>query len=356
MLTIKSFGNYFLSIFTKKQIMSRVITKVPRRLIFEESIEFVKKIKSLSLAEEFVFDFSDLYQIDPLSLLYVSSEIKNCRDYFSDSEFKLINYKGSNCSYMAHMGFFQAFGADYGNYPGEAGGNQKYLPINIINIPAIKDEAAELMINPAELMESRCRELATILTQDSNQGLIDVLTYCLREIFRNAIEHSEAYQFGYCAQYLPSKSEVSLAIIDRGIGLKDSLSQNPRLEIRNDLDAIGLSLMPGISGKVYPGQKRKQKGEWANSGYGLYMTSNICKNGGNFFIASGESGLLITDKITREMDTPVKGTALNLTINTKRLGSLKEMLKEIRDQIPTTTTTTTVPSPSTMGLKKSQSE
>lgn len=337
--------------------MSGVIVKVPRRLIFEESIEFVKKIKSLSQAEEFIFDFSELYQIDPLSLLYVSSEIKNCRDSFKNSEFRAINIKGSNCTYMAHMGFFQAFGVDYGNYPGQANGSRTYLPITILNIPDIKSEAADLMMNPAELMESRCQELATILTQNSNQDLVDVLTYCLREIFRNAIEHSEAFQFGYCAQYLPSINEVSLAIIDRGIGLKSSLSNNPKLEIRNDLDAICLSIQPGVSGKVYPGQKRKPKGEWANSGYGLYMTSNICKKGGRFFIASGETGILMNDKYTWEFETPIRGTALNLTINTKSIGTLENMLKEIRNSVDTTSTTTTSPpSKSTMGLKKSQSK
>lgn len=337
--------------------MSRVTIKVPRRLIFEESIDFVKTIKSLSLAEEFVFDFADLHQIDPLSLLYVSSEIKNCRDTFKHSGFRIVNHGGSNCSYMAHMGFFQAFGADFGKFPGEAPGNQKYLPITILNIDEIKEEASNLMINPAELMESNSRNLANILAQGSNHDLVDVLTYCLREIFRNSIEHSEATQFGYCAQYLPSKNEVSLAIIDRGIGLRKSLSNNPNLEIRNDLEAIELALQPGISGKVYAGQKRKPKGVWANSGYGLYMTSNICKMGGNFFISSGSSGRLMTDSFSRDFETPIRGTALNLTINTKRIGSLNKMLEEIRNQVTiTTTSTTTIPSKSSMGLKKSQLE
>ncbi|WP_092949868.1 hypothetical protein [Roseateles sp. YR242] len=35
-------------------------------------------------------------------------------------------------------------------------------------------------------------------------------------------------------------------------------------------------------------------GNWANSGFGLYMTNRICRNGGNFFIASGATSMLLT--------------------------------------------------------------
>src|SRR5690606_33162668 len=186
-----------------------------------------------------------------------------------------------------YMGFFQAFGMNFGKRPGEAKGSSTYIPINIYNTREIKQDARELMINPAELLESKAKEISNVLTRSEKGHLNEVLTYCLREIFRNVIEHSNAEQYGFCAQYRPSLNRVSFSIIDRGIGLKESLSENPTLELNNDEDAIRASLQPATTGKVYKGQKRKPKGEWANSGYGLFMTSNICKSVGGLLMAYG---------------------------------------------------------------------
>jgi hypothetical protein len=327
--------------------VDKIVVKVPSRLILMNSIEFVKELKSLPSVEQYVFDFSDLAHIDPLSLLYVSSEIKNCRERLKESHFTAINYDAPNCSYMAFMGFFQSFGLPFGNVPGQAKGSSSYLPITLLDVGALKKNANEHRIHPAAYMEAESRKLAEILIRNSDQKLIEVLTYCFREIFRNVIEHSESKVFGYCAQYLQYKNEVSIAIIDKGIGLKESLLNNPRLEVKNDRSAIDYALSPGISGKVYAGQRRKPKGDWVNSGYGLFMTSNICKNGGNFFIASGSSGLLITKNNTKELNTLVSGTAINLTINTFEIKSLSKMLDEFRDG---TFIENYVPSKSSMGL------
>lgn len=247
--------------------MTRKIIEVPSRLTFQNSIDFVKGLRALKPHQEFEFDFSNLNTIDPFSLLLVSSEIQRCRSRFEDSKFIATHF--DHCTYPAHMGFFQAFGVNFGKRPGEAKGSTTYIPINIYNTRDIRQEARELMINPAELLESKAKEIANVLTRSETGNLNEVLTYCLREIFRNVIEHSHADQFGFCAQYPPSLNRVSFSIIDRGIGLKESLSDNPTLVLNNDEDAIRAALQPATSGKVYKGQKRKPKGEWANSGYGL---------------------------------------------------------------------------------------
>jgi hypothetical protein len=227
------------------------------------------------------------------------------------------------------MGFFQAFGMNYGKRPGEAKGSSTYIPINIYNTQEIKQDARDLMINPAELLESKAKEISNVLTRSESGNLNEVLTYCIREIFRNVIEHSHSEQFGFCAQYRPSLNRVSFSIIDRGIGLKESLEHNPTLDLKNDEEAIRAALKPATSGKVYRGQKNKPKGEWANSGYGLFMTSNICKRGGGFFIASGDVGYYTSENKERILETPFIGTALNLALDTNRIKDLYTMLREI---------------------------
>lgn len=318
---------------------------VPSRLTFQNSIEFARKLRLIESYQEIEFDFTNLMQIDPFSLLFVSSEIQRCRSRLKNSKFTVTHFE--HCTYPAHMGFFQAFGVNFGKRPGEAKGSSTYIPINIFNTKEIKNDARELMINPAELLESKAKDISNILTQGEEGDLNEVLTYCLREIFRNVIEHSHSEQFGFCAQYLPTKHRVSFSIIDRGIGLKESLKNNPRLELNNDEQAIKAALQPATSGKIYKGQKRKPKGEWANSGYGLFMTSNICKRGGGFFVASGELGYYISENKERLLETPFKGTALNLALDTKRIKSLQTMLREIDDK---NINAKSKPSKSSMGL------
>ncbi|ADY30039.1 hypothetical protein [Cellulophaga lytica] len=325
--------------------MTRKKIIVPSRLTFQNSIDFVKNLRALEPHKEINFDFTNLVTIDPFSLLLVSSEIQRCRSRLKESKFMATNFE--HCSYAAHMGFFQAFGMNFGKKPGEAKGSSTYIPINIYNTQEIKKDARDLMINPAELLESKAKEISNILTRSESGDLNEVLTYCLREIFRNVIEHSHSEQFGFCAQYRPSLNRVSFSIIDRGIGLKESLENNPTLNLNNDEDAIRAALKPATSGKVYKGQKNKPKGEWANSGYGLFMTSNICKRGGGFFIASGDFGYYTSENKERILETPFKGTALNLALDTNRIKNLYTMLREIDNN---DIKSKSKPSKSSMGL------
>ncbi len=70
--------------------MTRKLIDIPSRLIFQNSIDFVKNLRALKPHQEFEFDFSNLNTIDPFSLLLVSSEIQRCRIRFEESKAKEI--------------------------------------------------------------------------------------------------------------------------------------------------------------------------------------------------------------------------------------------------------------------------
>lgn len=308
---------------------------IPSHLLFNETLIFIDSFKDLRQIKNYVFDFKNLRRIDPFSLLCLSSEMQIFKHNNPESKFSAKNYE--HRTYEAHMGFFQAFGLKYGKVPGEANNNNNYIPITLYNVQDIKNSARDLLIHPGEYLTDRADEISEILTRGSSIELKEVLTYCIREIFRNIVEHSHSTMFGFCAQYLPSLNKVVFAVLDRGIGINSSISQNPKLIIENDLQAIYESLKPGVSGKVYSGQKNKPKGDWANSGYGLFMTSNICKKGGSFFIASNSKGILQTLNSTKEFDLNIVGTGLILTIDTNRISNLKTMLTELREVVPVST-------------------
>ncbi len=311
--------------------MEKHYISVPEYLVFENTISFINSFKLLREQRIYVFDFESLRRIDPFSILLLSSELDIFKKNNPESKFSAKNF--DHCTYAAHMGFFQSFGLDFGKFPGEAKNNNRYIPLKIYTVSDIKQSARDALVNPGEILEDFAKEISTVLTQNSDKNLADILRYCIREIFRNIVEHSNTKKFGFCAQYLPSLNKVSFSVLDRGIGIKNSLSENPELTLTDDLTALKESLKPGISGKTYPSQINKPTGEWANSGFGLFMTSSICKNGGSFFIASGDSGIYLSQGNEKILNVNIQGSALNLTINLDKKESFRKILTNLHKEI-----------------------
>lgn len=309
--------------------MEAIVIPVPRRLTLESSVRFACELRDLKASGVYILDFNGVGRIEPFALLFLSSELQRFASKRRGSKFAAVNYEG--CTYAGHMGFFKSFGLDFGKSAGEAKGSGTYIPITIYDVEIIKQQAAENYEAVGAFVEKLAEGMAEILTRTGSGDLFDTLTYSIREIVRNVIEHSESNQFGFCAQYWPSYGTVELAILDRGIGIREGLSTNPHLQISDDHEALNMCLMPGVSGKAYKGARRNPHDVWANSGYGLYMTSRLCREGGSYFIASGDTGLYLSEEKKRYLETPFDGTAIKLTLNTQRLKSLSEMLGRYRD-------------------------
>ena len=78
--------------------------------------------------------------------------------------------------------------------------------------------------------------------------------FALNEIAENVIEHARSSIGAIAlAQVAPKRNEFIVAIADRGIGVRASLTQNPAYGgITDDLDALQLAEKRGISSKTAP--------------------------------------------------------------------------------------------------------
>ena len=261
-------------------------------------------------------------------MAYVANEMKRFRQSKAAVLFTALNYKDH--TYAAHMGFFQAFGLTHGNTPGQASGSSTYIPLTLLNVAAIQQEAAQRSVNPGDIIEEKASQIAQLLIRQPEGNLVDTLTFSIREIMRNVVEHSGSEFIEYCGQYWPSQNMVEVAILDVGHGVRFGLRNNPYLNIASDRDALHLALLPGISGKMYRGVKKRPNDAWQNSGFGLYMTSRICRAGGSFFIASDGAGLLLDHTGKHDRLTSYQGTALRLRFKTQTLTNYDEMLARFR--------------------------
>ncbi|NMY10623.1 MULTISPECIES: hypothetical protein [Pseudomonas] len=294
--------------------------------------DFCSEVESHAGKEKVLIDFSSMGRIEPFVMVYVA---KHIRDFNRTNKHTTVSCSGYiNKEYAANMAFFRAFGLKHGREPNCKDGTERFVPYTILRTQTIVDEAIKGGDLAQDIIENRSENLAKILSRETTGNLVDALTYSIREIMRNVLEHSESRSIEYCAQFWPSYNKVEIAIIDNGIGLKQSLSANPYIQVECDSDAIQQALMPAISSKNFKGAKIDKNNPWHNSGFGLYMISRICRLGGSFLLCSGDHGISLNEQGKQHIDLghQLKGTAVRLVLNTSKLTKLSEMLATFRDE------------------------
>lgn len=273
-------------------------------------------------------DFGESRWGTPFWFLLAASHINQFRAKSPTTRLSCSNY--GHLGYPAHIGFFQAFGLPYGNAPGAISGNDNYVPITVLPCADLRIEADRQGINVGELIEERASRLAHILCRGANDAVLETLTYCMREIMRNVVEHSETDRIAFCAQFWPARKCVEVGINDWGIGLRESLQRNPELSAATDADALRLALMPGVSGKGAIVKRLRHRTPWTNSGYGLYMTSRICRKAGSFLIGSGSAALQLSQSTEASAPWDHTGTAVRLELGVGNLDAISVALERFR--------------------------
>lgn len=280
-------------------------------------------IKHSAKESNFILDFSHVTFVQPFSMVYLASSI----NYIKSNLLKnidCINIDNDSCSYMHHMGFFHTIGI-VSSIEHPAISNSNYIPISKIDYSEAITKIALGGMHAGEYVDDIARDLSHVLVQAREGNLYETLSYSIREVLRNTLEHAYCKNIYYAAQYWPSLNKVEIVVADDGIGLQKSLSYNPYFKELANKTAVKYSLMPGISGKVYEGAKLKDH-EWENSGYGLYMVNRLCRNGGQFFICSFEDGIYMEGNKRNYTHTNFKGTALKLVIELSNLQNIRESL------------------------------
>ena len=299
-------------------------------LTVKSALEFSKEIHNCFLEEGEVFDFSKVHNCDPFPMLVVSSSIRQRRN---ESDVKKCVAKNCNNSYAEHMRFYTAIGIKHGKGFDENYGNQRYLPITKLDIKELREQGATNLERIQEVIVSKSNLMANVLSQ-GNSSYKKWLSYALTEIMRNIPEHSNAKEIWYCAQYWPSYDLVELAILDEGIGIRESLLSNIAYEslISKDKDALKYALKPGISRTFVPGKSNSSMDEWANSGYGLYMVSRTCAAlGGSFIILSGDAAMKVDEDGIKEypQNCYLKGTAIQIRVRLSQMVKYEDVVQKI---------------------------
>src|SRR3989338_6893100 len=111
------------------------------------------------------------------------------------------------------------------------------------------------------------------------------IRYVMSELMRNVFEHAES-KIGaiVCAQYFSKTNRISIGIVDRGVGIKETISQS--YAVKSHSEAIRLALTPGITGTT-----KRIGGTDYNAGAGLFFFYSISKINKDFFVIFSGNGM-----------------------------------------------------------------
>ena len=158
---------------------------LPKRLDLDGALSAAAALKALPSMERYRLDFSELKFVEPFGMLFFATVLRQFRRSNSKTRFVAEGYKQHH--YAAHMGFFKAFGLEFGNNPGEAPGSTQYVPITPLAVAELRREAIDKQEDERETLERRSMGLATLLTRQDSGSLQETICYSLREIFRNVL-------------------------------------------------------------------------------------------------------------------------------------------------------------------------
>jgi hypothetical protein len=272
---------------------------------------------------ELVLDFSTLSFAHPSGAMVSALGIRDLirQRYFLDLSTLVTGHQNlyGATSYLRYFGYFQFIGIDAGNHPNAAHGSRSYLPITRIGLEEFIPENGVLQ----EQITTHARRLASVIYPSGvDISRVDMLTFCLREIIRNAFEHAQVNECFVMAQRW-SNGFAEISIADEGVGLAQSLSQ--AYSIHSTREAIRLAIKPGISRITAPVNNDK----WQNSGFGLYVVSEVGSRLGSFSILSNESMLHLSNGTSDWVATPSRGTIVKLRATTNDAEYFPNLLSQI---------------------------
>lgn len=267
--------------------------------------------------------------ISPTAMVFLA---KSCRTRVRRRCDGKVSFTGlSNHQYANNLGFSEALRIQGRPHRQGAFGGSNYIPMSVMSRDVLETDAAEEGDEIGDAIQRRCDNIARIISQDRGMELRSTVSRSFREIFRNVFEHAEASSAYFCAQYWPTRSTVEICIADRGIGFSSSINTSRHHHANSDLEALYLSLMPGVSSKAWRHKKKRanQKSHWDNSGFGLFFAHQLFGKLGHFFIGSGQSGLLLTSRGYRDLNCHIEGSLISMGLDLSNQAEIDRTLEMI---------------------------
>lgn len=276
----------------------------------EPAIDFVNSLDTFSTDDSLTIDFGPIQFVKPFGTLIVANGLRRLHKTRKQNNLalraKVPRIDSEACSYLRHVGFFEYVGLSPGKRLGNVAGGRTYVPIQIVSLSQLRSLSTSRALHDG--IETVSDRLAEVVYPRLSEQIM--MQYCLREVIRNVFEHGDTDSCTVFAQrYQDGRAEI--AIVDEGIGIFASLGKT--IQIVDADGALKKSMMPGVSRVTRP----SASDEWVNSGFGLYVLSELGKDLGDFLLASSGRYSKLSRQSTDAVygDLKLEGTAVKLMVD-----------------------------------------
>jgi CRISPR/Cas system CMR-associated protein Cmr5 small subunit len=300
------------------------LLKLPTRVYESGSKEFLKLISSGNGKEHVRIDFENSTYLTPLANVFLIVKILEWNNNKQKVDF--INHKTcNNFKYLQRINFFDNCGIKLDEDFTRHSSSGKFVEIKSLK----KCDIGELS---TEIAECIAPELSNEF--DSNKlGFFNCIEYSISELGNNTVQHAQASNSYVNAQYSSYPDLIRVAIIDNGIGIKESffLNNSPYSEtIITDLDAILIALEAEKSSKTH----LNLWGESVNAGLGLTLLKSISeKINGTFIIFTGNAYYSLDEQELFDETLSFKGTLCSFTFKRSEILNFNNLLYDIKKEI-----------------------
>ncbi|MGL1937131.1 MAG: hypothetical protein OCD01_19035 [Fibrobacterales bacterium] len=308
--------------------MNSTIVKMPHKFEKGQNRQVSEAISTGKDATLLVLDFQDLCFSHPLSMLKVATFIRQVAKYRRERGLRTeainIDYSRNCHGYLNYVGFFDFIGLEGVTNPvGAAPGSSSYIPITEISKAELENLMKIQNLSLHDVIFEKADQITNNIVGYEDLYIKKVLRYSFKEILRNVFEHSGAEKCYIAAQHYRT-GIVQFGILDEGIGIIGTLSRKYRIETAEA--ALKYSITPGVTSVDLEDPFENKNN---NSGYGLFILSEISKLYGWFEIGSSGGSLLVNAKGQSYSNYPdFQGTFIGINFH-ERDFNFDEKINEI---------------------------
>lgn len=268
------------------------------------------QLEEYAAERELAVDFSRVKFACPLGILTTGREIRRVvAQRLRQGRFTMVagrDMARPALSFLGHVGFFDFIGLANAKQIGAAKGSSSYVPIR-------RFTRAEVAADPKRMREnvaSKAKDLAVVLAGSAEVPAFWPVAYSIREVIRNVFEHSGADECFVTAQRW-FDGAVEMAVVDEGMGIRASLA--PVRGFTSDTDAVSEAIKPGVT-RTSRTAPEDDDGN-SNSGFGLYVLSELGRCFGRFTLASGAGCVSLGAGAAVGDPAQFSGTAVGLRLD-----------------------------------------
>ncbi len=300
------------------------IIPIPTRVYEADNKKFIILVSSGNGKEHVRVDFQNVAYLTPIANLFLIIKVVEWNRNKQKVEF--INHEACPSSqYLQRIDFFKSCGIELEENFKRHSPNGKFVPIKSLGTNDIGDLSTEVAecIAPGLSDEDEPEKL----------GFFNCIEYSVSELGNNTKQHAKSTVSYINAQYSEYPDLVRVAIVDNGIGIKESffVNDSPHQEaISTHLDAIHKALEPETSSKTH----LNIWGESVNAGVGLTLLKAISeKIDGTFTIYTGNAFYSLDDEEILDGDLFFQGTLCSFTFKRADILNFNNLLYEVKQDV-----------------------